>query len=331
MNTESLYLTPLPAGWYRDPDPFQAERHGLFAHSWMPLAPAATLRAEGAYVCSNLAGWPLFAWRDAAGTLRAFHNTCRHQKMPMLQAGRGVLEELRCPFHGWIYGQDGCLKHASPPVVPDVDDLSSIQLNSITISPWKGLLFIAVDDENSPGTLDQAFAEISDHMPDLDVDWNYAGTDSIDLMCNWKTYLDFGSALDTPADESAAALKAAAAAAKMHGDSLVVIDDIGGGTWLWVWPMLGIHITEKTVVVSQLIARTMIRSRLERHVFVRPSSDGAAALTAWSKVGVRAKQAADHAQKALAAANDSSACTAEPTPSPAPYGLHTMVRAIHIA
>ena len=320
MNAETLYPTPLPAGWYRDPDPFQAERHGMFAHSWMPLAPAAALRAGGTYVCSNLAGWPLFAWRDAAGTLRAFHNICRHQKMPMLQAGGGTLEELRCPFHGWTYGQDGCLKHASPPVVPDVEDLSSIRLNAMTIAPWKGLLFIAIDGENPPAALDQAFAGIGDRMPDLDDDWDYAGTDSIDLICNWKTYLDFGGALETPAGEPAAVVEG-----QTPGDGLVVIDGIGGGTWLWAWPMLGVHITDDTVVVSQLVARTMIRSRLERHVFVRAGADGAAKLAAWTAV-VRAKQTAEIAHKALAAAADPSACAAPPTPSPAKFGLHNLVR-----
>ncbi len=322
MNTGSLHPTPLPAGWYRDPDPFQAERRGLFARGWMPLAPVAVLAGASAYVCTNLAGWPLFAWRDAAGELRAFHNVCRHQKMPMLQAGGGALMELRCPFHGWTYRQDGSLRHAPPPETPDVADLSSIRLDPLTIVPWQGLLFVTLADATLPPPA-RAFAGFGGSMPDLSDGYDLAGSDSVDLLCNWKTYLDFAAALDTPAGGPMGAVSAAET-----DSNIAVVTGIGGGTWLWAWPTLGVHVTESVVAVSLLVARTMIRSRLERHVFVRAGGDGAAALAAWKTVGLRQKQLAEAAHKALATAPQADASMAAPTPSPAACGLHDKVRAI---
>lgn len=323
MNGETMHPTPLPAGWYRDPDPFQAERRGLFAPNWMMLAPIASLAGDGAYVCSNIGGWPLFAWRETGGDLRVFHNVCRHQKMPMLQAGAGSLEELRCPFHGWVYRQDGSLKHAPPPEEPDVDDLSTIVLNGMVRSEWRGLIMVGVDADNPPRDLGASLAPLDGLMPDLSAGWEQAGTDSVDLICNWKTWLDFGDALATPNGGAGSAV-----AGESPAPGIAVVDGIGGGTWLWAWPTLGVHVADDVVAVSQLVPRTMIRSRLDRHVFVRAGADGAVALDAWKAVGAAQKAASESAHKALADSKDADASTAPPTPSPAPFGLHDTVRGL---
>jgi nitrite reductase/ring-hydroxylating ferredoxin subunit len=289
----------------------------------MPLAPTAALRANDAYVCSNLAGWPLFAWRDAHGTLRAFHNICRHQSMPMLKAGCGALEKLRCPYHGWTYAQDGRLTHAAPSVSPDVDELSSIQLESVSIASWRGLLFVTTapqDELAGPGEL---FGALDARMPDLDEGWEFAGTDQVDLRCNWKTWLDYGGALQSPAGSP----PIDAGGESSDGDVAVIDGDDGQSTWLWAWPLLGVHVTHDVVAVSQLVARTMIRSSLERHVFVRAGGDAAAAMASWQAVGEQSKRSAEVAHERLAASIDSNVCAASPTSSPARFGLHAQVRA----
>ena len=324
MNAESDFPTPLPVAWYRGPDPFQTERHTLFTRAWMPLAPTALLRANDAHVCTNLAGWPLFAWRDAGGVLRAFHNICRHQSMPMLKAGCGELKKLRCPYHGWTYAQDGRLTHAAPSVRPDVDELSSIRLESIDIAAWRGLHFVSVAQRNEVAGAEQMFGALDAYMPDLETDWDYAGSDQIDLRCNWKTYLDYGGALFSPMGDSQFDTD------DEQPDSGVAVlnNSDGRGLWLWAWPLLGVYVADDVVAVSQLVARTMIRSSLERHVFVRPGMDADASLAAWRDVGERSKACAEAAQTALAATDDTHACSAQPTSSPARLGLHEWVRAV---
>ncbi|MFT5444964.1 MAG: nitrite reductase/ring-hydroxylating ferredoxin subunit [Gammaproteobacteria bacterium] len=288
----------------------------------MPLAPTAVLRANDAHVCTNLAGWPLFAWRDENGTLRAFHNICRHQSMPILKAGCGELKKLRCPYHGWTYAQDGRLTHAAPSVRPDVDDLSSIQLKSIGIAAWRGLHFVTVAQQNEVAPPGQVFGVLDAHMPDLDAGWDHAGTDQIDLRCNWKTYLDYGNALQSPTGGPQI---------DVHGeqsDSGVVVINDCDGLWLWAWPLLGVHVTEDVVAVSQLVARTMMRSSLERHVFVRAGVDADTSLAFWRRVGERSKETAEAAQVALAASSEPNACTAPTTPSPARFSLYDHVRTV---
>ena len=50
--------------------------------------------------------------RDGAGTIRAFHNVCRHRAGPLVDRGTGRCHTLVCRYHGWSYELDGHLKRA---------------------------------------------------------------------------------------------------------------------------------------------------------------------------------------------------------------------------
>ena len=70
---------------------------------------------------------------DAAGSLRAFANVCRHRgsQVVPVEAGAAVepcdAKSLRCPYHSWTYGLDGRLMHA-----PHTDD---VDLGHVDIRP----------------------------------------------------------------------------------------------------------------------------------------------------------------------------------------------------
>src|SRR5260221_14272899 len=64
----------LPLAWYTGPDAFSHERRTLFAHEWQMIGRAGQLAEPGAYVCANLAGWPVFVMRGAAGPPCALPN-----------------------------------------------------------------------------------------------------------------------------------------------------------------------------------------------------------------------------------------------------------------
>jgi nitrite reductase/ring-hydroxylating ferredoxin subunit len=86
MTGESL--ATLPVGWLLDPDAFMRERRTIFADAWQMIACAEMLSAAGDYVCHNLAGLAAVAMRSETDEILAFRNACRHQKLPVLDAGR---------------------------------------------------------------------------------------------------------------------------------------------------------------------------------------------------------------------------------------------------
>ncbi|RWW28221.1 hypothetical protein GW17_00007317 [Ensete ventricosum] len=50
--------------------------------------------------------------QDTNGTLRAFHNVCRHHAS-LVASGSGQKSCFVCPYHGWTYGLDGTLLKAT--------------------------------------------------------------------------------------------------------------------------------------------------------------------------------------------------------------------------
>src|SRR5947207_9958355 len=98
--------------YYVDPEVYRGDRGAIFARHWQMLGPAAEVAGPGQYLAVELANWKLFVLRGTDGTLRAFHNVCRHRGARLLEEGNGRCEMLRCPYHLWVYGDDGTLRHA---------------------------------------------------------------------------------------------------------------------------------------------------------------------------------------------------------------------------
>ena len=134
----------LPAAWYFDAAILQLEREKIFWRSWQPVAASAALRRHGDYVACDLQGKPLVVTRDAAGSLRAFFNVCRHRAGPVA-AGKGNRKSLQCRYHGWTYGLDG--KLLSAPEFEGVEDWGAelVCLPSVNVAEWGPWVFVNLD------------------------------------------------------------------------------------------------------------------------------------------------------------------------------------------
>jgi choline monooxygenase len=184
------HATALPARYYTDPSLPALERRAIFDRSWQLIAHACQLRDAGDHVVADLAGLPVLAVRGADGTIRAFHNVCRHRAGPIAQCDGLAARSLRCRYHGWTYTLDGQLKSA-PEMAPAPDfDVAGIRLPQVQVRLWQGLVFAAIA------------------TPAMDFDALVAGIDArigsgrgldsyghhqrvgYDLACNWKAYID---------------------------------------------------------------------------------------------------------------------------------------------
>ena len=178
----------LPAPFYTDADAAAQEIRRVFAGSWQLVAHAAQLREPGDHIVDEIAGVPVVLMRGDDGTLRGFHNVCRHRAGPLAWCnGRGA-RALRCRYHGWTYTLDGQLRNA-----PEMDsaqdfDTAQVQLPPIAVETWQGLVFAALAPETSLGELLGGItARLQGHdLPAL----VYSHRDSYEIGCNWKVYVD---------------------------------------------------------------------------------------------------------------------------------------------
>src|SRR5262245_47457998 len=100
-----------PKSWYVEPAMLERERERVFKRHWQYACPLDLVRAPGSHARADFMGESWLIVRDHGGTLRAFHNVCRHHAAELVD-GSGCGDELVCPYHGWTYALDGSLKRA---------------------------------------------------------------------------------------------------------------------------------------------------------------------------------------------------------------------------
>lgn len=234
--------TNLEPRYYVDPTFFERERQTIFRRHWQMLGPVSRIREPGDYLAVEVAGWKLFAMRGRDGELRGFHNVCRHRGARLLAEGAGNCHVLRCPYHNWVYDQDGSLRQA-PWFGEDPEfRLDDWPLEKAELSEWRGLLFISVGAQKS--LIDQ-LGDLPKEVEEFPMETYVAMEEQRFIMrSNWKTYTDnfvegyhipgihpgFMKVIDFKNFETVA-LNGLVRMTSPQKDG-----SIYGGKWLWMWP-----------------------------------------------------------------------------------------------
>jgi nitrite reductase/ring-hydroxylating ferredoxin subunit len=170
----------LPAAWYTRPEIFARERRAIFAGAWQLLGRRDQLNEPGDYIAATLGGWSVVAMLDDTGELGAFQNVCRHQGLPVLDAGGGNCEALRCRYHGWTYDRQGRFVKAPPPVAPaDLSDPLH-HLVRVGAATAAGLIFVRIDED------DPLDAALGMEVHGL----SFVGDVTVDIDANWKVVVE---------------------------------------------------------------------------------------------------------------------------------------------
>jgi len=99
----------MPVDAYVDPERYAAERERIFKHLPIALALSLELREPGDYKAMRVLDTPILMVRGADGRVRAFLNVCRHRGAPVCRTGTGNARVFTCPYHAWVYDQQGQL------------------------------------------------------------------------------------------------------------------------------------------------------------------------------------------------------------------------------
>ncbi len=289
---ESIAQAPLPLDWYTDPDAFPRERRALFADAWQMIGRADRVAEPGAYVCANLAGFPVFVMRDAEGALGAFRNACRHQNLPVLENGVGTSKLLRCRYHGWTYDFSGAFVAAPPMVAPPDPKSPDHHLPCIGVAEWRGLVLINPDPA-VPSPMAALDTLVPRERAPLE-QWRFRGEIVTDFNCNWK----------------------------------ILADRYAGSGEDWYFPGLAVDADGTRVIVHQIVPRTHLRSRVVRHLYFPDGVDAGvieAAVANAEEAAARDKARADAAQESCVGGN----LPPEPPPGEAFAAFRVRIRAVH--
>ncbi|MFQ6330069.1 aromatic ring-hydroxylating oxygenase subunit alpha [Nocardia sp. CWNU-33] len=86
---------------------FDAEMRRIFARCWVFVAHESEIPSPGDYVLRRIGLDPVIVARDESGSVNVLSNYCRHRATMVCQVDQGNASHFRCPYHGWIYKNNG--------------------------------------------------------------------------------------------------------------------------------------------------------------------------------------------------------------------------------
>jgi phenylpropionate dioxygenase-like ring-hydroxylating dioxygenase large terminal subunit len=99
----------LPAWVYGHPALTALEIERVLMPSWQIVCHVNSIPRPGDYETFDLGPESVFVLRDKDGSIKAFHNVCRHRGARLLDGSGTCPATITCPYHGWSYRHDGGL------------------------------------------------------------------------------------------------------------------------------------------------------------------------------------------------------------------------------
>ncbi len=121
----------------------------LWMKVWQFACREEEIPEPGDHIRYDIAGRAFLIVRQLDGSIKTYPNACLHRGR-MLKENDGHASELRCPFHGFAWELDGCLKDIPADWdFPQVDQ-QNFGLPEIPTETWAGFVFINPDQNCEP-------------------------------------------------------------------------------------------------------------------------------------------------------------------------------------
>lgn len=183
----------LPGWTYHSQAMFDLERDHVLLTHWQVAGHTCDIPNPGDWLAFDILGERAVIMRGQDGTVRAFHNLCRHRGARVVDGAQGHCKgAMVCPFHGWVYNLDGTLRGPARPESFGQMDRSQFGLKPLELQIWHGFLFLRFHPgpQADVATLMQPFdADFTAYraaqaLPVQTPDWTTT------LPVNWKSVRD---------------------------------------------------------------------------------------------------------------------------------------------
>ena len=144
----------LPNRFYTSLEAATLERDSVLGSTWTCIGFASDV-PPGHAAPVNLLGLPLMVVRAPGGTLRVFHNVCRHRGHLLVSRPCKLAGALRCPYHSWTYGYDGALRgtpHIGGAGVHEAEGFDPSRRSLVTVrsAVWLDMVFVNLNGDAPP-------------------------------------------------------------------------------------------------------------------------------------------------------------------------------------
>ncbi len=137
------------------PEIYELESAAIFRRCWLNVGRVEQLPRNGSYFTRELevARTSIIVVRDTNGTVRAFHNICRHRGNKLVwndfprEETSGTCRQFTCKYHGWRYNLDGALNFVQQEGEFFDLDKSAYGLAPVHCDVWSGFIFVSLAAE----------------------------------------------------------------------------------------------------------------------------------------------------------------------------------------
>ena len=288
----------------------RADRLQVLRRSWQFVGHETMLPNAGDYVADVAGGAPVVVVRQPDGTLRGFHNVCRHRAGALVADGVGNCgEAFTCRYHGWRYALDGRLRAATDFGQAPGFDPRDYGLFPIRAESWRGLIFVALDAGVPP---------LSELTAPLEAAWGpevtahpLAERRIHRLGCNWKTYVEnYLEGYHLPMVHPEFDEDIVVADYKVSIEGGIVFHDapprevgVYSGRWAWLWPNLALNLYRHGFMVERMTPIGPEATQLDYFYFFDParSAELAAMFEVSDRVTAQDKQVCEEVARNLSA------------------------------
>ena len=183
-SNQDLGDAPLSTDRYISPDFKAREDEAMWPNVWQFAAREEDMPDAGDTVVYEINEKSFLLIRQMDGSVRGFYNVCLHRGRKLkLESGKSI--NLRCPFHGFTWNNDGSLKEV--PCAWDFQHLEDkdLSLPELKVERWQG--FIMVTENHDLPSFREWVGPGVEHYDNWRLDECYtAGWVARVVPANWK-------------------------------------------------------------------------------------------------------------------------------------------------
>ena len=96
---------------YTDPAVFELEMERIWGRAWVFIGHESQVKSPGDFFTTTIGKQPVIVTRHSDKQIHVLYNRCAHKGAQLTVAPCGHAQQLRCAYHGYVFGTDGELLH----------------------------------------------------------------------------------------------------------------------------------------------------------------------------------------------------------------------------
>ncbi|MEM7466378.1 MAG: aromatic ring-hydroxylating dioxygenase subunit alpha [Pseudomonadota bacterium] len=184
---------------YVDDDIFQLEMEKIWGFAWIYVGHTSQIPKAGDFITTDIGLDPVIMVRDDKDQVNVLYNRCAHKGAKVTGRACGQAKSFRCPYHGWMYGNNGELRGLPARAGYDNSNVKiadpKFSLQSLAqVDDIRGFVF-ATKSQNAPdlrsflGETALTLENIADRAPEGAIRCD-GGRLRYRHPCNWKMFVE---------------------------------------------------------------------------------------------------------------------------------------------